>query len=346
MTQLLIKALEAAVAGPAEKKQLQARMVARDIPLVEKELGETYMILGEDGKKGRARDLLLSDNLNSTTLIQTEIYRTIIEGAEPAKCFRNALPNIPMTSPTLQINVGESGSYAPVVAEGAEIPIKTQKYTPRTWTAVKFGERPVITQEMVDDSLFAVIELETKKVGLRIENSLNQWGLKTMMDNAGQEHDINAAAGTVAGVQAIIGARSLLVGVGYIPDTIIMHPSATSYLLKDFVPGYTPEAMGYVREGKLPRILGCTPYECGAACTTTTEPFASSSYVWGAPTDSYIGYLVFDSKSAGAIGKRQDIRIKNFNDVIRDLQNFTVTARFAVQYGVANAISRVEFGGA
>lgn len=353
MTQMLIRALEAANAGGVEGKKIQEEIVSRYLPQVERELGSAYMILSADGKKVRARELLKSDALDSTTLIQTEIRRTIIEGSEPAKCFRGdangqggAMAGIPMNSKTMQINIGESGAYAPIVDEGSEIPIRTQTYTPRTWTAVKFGERPVITQEMIDDSLFAVAELEIRKAGLRIENSLNQWCVQTLMDNAGDEFDINAAAGSVAGVQALLGARAKLTGLGYIPNTYVAHPSASTYLFKDFIPGYTPEAMALVREATLPRVLGCNGFECGVECTTTTAPYKSASYTWGAPTDGYIGYLMYDRNNAGYIGTRQDIQIKDFQDVIRDLRNFTVTGRYAVQYGVANSFVRVEFGGA
>lgn len=354
MTQLLIRALEVAAADGAKKKELQENIIRTYLPQVERELGGVaYVIQNADGKKFRARELLKSDALDSTTLIQTEIRRTIIEGAEPAKCFRGdangqggAMAGIPMNSKTLQINIGESGSYAPIVDEGSEIPIKTQDYEARTWTAVKFGERPTITQEMIDDSLFAVAELEIRKAGKRIENSLNQWCIRTFMDNAGNEFDINAAAGTVAGVTALLGARATLTADGYIPNTYVAHPNASQYLLKDFLPGYTPEALAIIREATLPRALGCNGFECGVECTTTTSPFKSASLIWGAPTNDYIGYLMYDRESAGYIGTRQDIVIKEFDDVIRDLKNFTVTGRYAVQYGVANAIARVEFGGA
>ncbi len=355
MTQLLIRALEAvAEENGAKKKTLTEDIVRRWLPKVERELGVSYMVQDSNDKVVRARELLLSDAIESTTLIQTEIRRTIIEGAEPAKCFRGdsvtgqggAMAGIPMSAKSLQVNIGESGTYAPIVAEGAEIPIETQDYEPRTWTAVKFGVRPLITQEMIDDSLFAVAELEIRKAGKRIENSLNQWCVRTLMDNAGNEHDINAAAGTVAGIQAILGARTLLMADGYIPNTYVAHPNASQYMIKDFIPSYTQEALSVVREATLPRAAGCNGFECGVACDTTTAPFASSTYLWGAPTDSYIGYLVYDRDNAGYIGTRQDIIVKEFDDVIRDLKNFTVTGRYAVQYGVANAISRVEFGGA
>jgi hypothetical protein len=56
--------------------------------------------------------------------------------------------------------------------------------------------------------------------------------------------------------------------------------------------------------------------------------------------------VVFDSKSCGGIGMRQDTRVEQYKDPIRDLVGMSVTMRAACQYGVANAISRVEYGGA
>lgn len=355
MTQLLIRALEAVATEGAAGKAIQNEIVTKYLPQVERELGNVaYMIENANGKKFRARELLKSDALDSTTLIQTEIRRTIIEGSEPAKCFRGdsitgqggAMAGIPMTAKQIQINVGESGSYAPIVGEGAEIPIRTQTYDPRTWTALKFGDRPAITQEMIDDSLFAVAEMEIAKCGKRIENSLNQWCVQVLMDNAGDEYDINAVTTTVAGSAALFKARTKLTAKGFIPNTYVAHSNATQYLFKDFLPSYTPEAMKIISEATLPRVAGCNGFECSAEVTTSSKPTKSASYTWGAPDDSYIGYLMFDRESAGYLGTRQDIIVKEYDDVIRDLKNFTVTGRFAAQYGVANSIVRVEFGGA
>jgi hypothetical protein len=348
MTQLLVKALEAAVAGPAEQKRLQARMVAQDIPLVERQLGYTYMIQGEDGKQYKARELLLSEAVETGTLIQTEIYRTVLEGSEPAKCFRNAVPVFKMNSNVMQINIGETGTYAPFVAEGSEIPINTQDYTARTWTSRKFGERPTITREMVEDALFNVVEMEIRKTGYRIENTLNQWMLQVLIENAGNEHDIAAAAGTVAGVKAVIAARQLNAADGFISDTIVYHPAMTNYLYADFVPGYTPAAQNYINTGTLPPVMGCRVFECGVELTSTSSPtkVSSAGYDWAPPTDGKIGGLVYDSKSCGGIGMRHDIRVEECKDPIRDLIGMAVTMRAACQYGVANSICRIETGGA
>jgi hypothetical protein len=249
-----------------------------------------------------------------------------------------------MKSNAMTINVGETGTYAPFISEGSEIPINTQDYTARTWTSKKFGERPVITREMVDDALFSVVELEVRKTGQRIENTLNQWMLQVLMDNAGNEHDLAAAISTNGGVKAAIAARALCVADGFIPDRIVTHPALTPYLFIDFVPGYNPIAQQITQAGSLPPIMGCLPFECGVACTSASTPTASTQ-AWGDKTDGNMGMLIFDSKSCGGIGMRQDTRIEQYNDPVRDLLGISVTMRAACQYGVANAIARVEYGG-
>jgi hypothetical protein len=345
MTQLLIKALEAAMAGPAEKKALSEKIVARDLAAFEKSTGTRYMIEGSDGKMGKARELLLSEAVESTTLIQTEINRTIMEGSEPAKCFRNAVPVFAMNGNTMQINIGETGTYAPIVAEGSEIPINNQAYTARTWTAKKFGERPMITREMVNDALFSVIELEVRKTGYRIENTLNQWMLSVLIENAGNDHDIAAGTGNDKGINAMISARQQNLIDGYVSDTIVIHPGATSLIYAGYVPSYNPSAQNYINTGQLPTIVGMKLLECGVAYSQTSAPFKASAagYEWSPATADDLGAIVFDSNSCGGIGMREDTRVEQFTDPIRDLVGMSVTMRAACQYGVANSICRVTY---
>jgi hypothetical protein len=55
---------------------------------------------------------------------------------------------------------------------------------------------------------------------------------------------------------------------------------------------------------------------------------------------------LFDSRKVGGIGMRQDLFVEDYRDPLRDLVGGKVSMRVACQYGLANAISRVEYGGA
>lgn len=350
MTQLLIKALEAAhLQDSAEQKRLQAAIATKYIPLVEKELGMTYMIQGEDGKIGKARDLLLTEAVETGTLVQTEVSRTVMEGSKPAQCMRNAVPIYPMKSNVMDVLIRPAGRYAPFVGEGSEYTIKTQDYTKMTLTAKKIGEIPLCSKEMVADSQFAVIEMEMQAAGAACENTLNQWMLQVLLDNAGNEYDINAAVAALGGAAAIREAKALIAADGFHADQVIYHPQVETYICKDYTPiAYNPVAQEQMRTGLLPMILGCRLHECGVELTTTTTPVASSSYTWGAPDNGYIGMVLIDKQKCGGIGMRQDIFVEDFRDPLRDLIGGKVSMRAACQYatGNTNAISRVEYGGA
>lgn len=303
------------------------RALQRIVETIPRELGTVY-----DGKIEPVRELLLSTAIESTTLLQTEMHATVLEGAEPWKCMRQACTVLPMKANTLTIPVGEVGSYAPEVAEGAEIPISDQDYTAVTLTAKKYGVRPMITDEMVADALYPVIEMEIRKAGAKLENTLNQIALTNLIDNtSANEHD---ASGSNLGIKAIATAIKKVKADGFIPDRIILHPDAEALIMADYIPtGYVGAEAA--QSGKLPNLLGLSPF--------ITNVADASSQTWEYNSDGDIGMVVFDSGNSTVIGERQPITIKRFDDVIRQLQGGTVSARWAVGALQANAGARIEY---
>jgi len=303
------------------------RALQRIVETIPRELGTVY-----DGKIEPVRELLLSTAIESTTLLQTEMHATVLEGAEPWKCMRQACTVLPMKANTLTIPVGEVGSYAPEVAEGAEIPISDQDYTAVTLTAKKYGVRPMITDEMVADALYPVMEMEIRKAGAKLENTLNQIALTNLIDNtSANEHD---ASGSNLGIKAIATAIKLVKADGFIPDRIVLHPDAEALIMADYIPtGYVGAEAA--QSGKLPNLLGLSPF--------ITNVADASSQTWEYNSDGDIGMVVFDSGNSTVIGERQPITIKRYEDIVRQLQGGTVSARWAVGTLQANAGSRIEY---
>lgn len=322
-SKMLEKYLHISYAGNYDKKQM--------VEAIPRELTHWSANEGKEGKVVRVRELLQSEAIESTTLIQTEVYGTVLEGAEPAKVMRDVLPVVKAKSNKLDWVLGEAGTYAGKVAEGAEIPVDTQDYSKRTFTVEKYGVRPLITRELVEDGLFDVVTLELRKAGARIENALNQEALSVIIENAGLEHD---TTGSNQGVKAIASAMGLVRGAHFNPDTIILHPEAEALILRDYVPGSYGnkwEASGQVRA-----ILGLK-----SVVTGVTDN--SSTYTWDYDSDGDIGMCVLDSKNAGAIVIRRDISVERYSDPIRDLIGIGVTARFDADRLHANASARVEY---
>lgn len=283
-----------------------------------------------DGKLMRVKELLLSENVESTTLIQAEVHKTVMEGAEPSICLRNALQTIPMKTKVMNWTVGETGSYAPEVAEGADIPLYNQDYASVEFKAKKYGGRPAITNELLEDSPFALAEIEMQKAGRRIENTMNQNGVTEMIDTfATNEHD---TAGNNQGIKAIAKAVSNVRAQGFIPDTLIMHPEAEAAVLAEFVPTNYFPTESIVRTGMVPNLLGLRAFTCGVTSNGTKT--------WGYGADE-IGMVVYDSMAAAAIGMRRDITVEEYSDPIKDMTSMTVTGRHDVEVMLEKAGSRI-----
>lgn len=303
------------------------RALEHIVESIPRALGTVY-----DGKVEPVRELLLTTAIESTTLIQTEMHATVLEGAEPWKCMRQACVTLPMKANTLTIPVGEVGSYAAEVAEGAEIPISVQDYSAVTLTAKKYGVRPMITDEMVADALYPVMEMEIRKAGAKMENTLNRLALTELIDNtSANEHD---TTGANLGIKAIATAIKLVKADGFIPDRIVLHPDAEALIMADYIPtGYVGAEAA--QNGKLPNLLGLSPF-----ITNVTD---ASSQTWEYNSDGDIGMVVFDSANGTVIGERQPITVKRFDDVIRQLQGGAISARWAVDTLQANAGARIKY---
>ena len=161
----LTKLLESGFAGNAE----QSRLLNKE---------SFKLAVGKDIHK-----LLQSERtaIADSTLVQEEVYNTVLEGTEPVKCMREVIPIHPVDSYSIRFVKGEAGTYANKVAEGSKIEIDTQEYSKQDITIDKYGVRPLITNELIEDSLFSVVELELKKAGARLENALNREMLYKML---------------------------------------------------------------------------------------------------------------------------------------------------------------------
>jgi len=308
----LTRLLQLAYAGNSERTKL---------------LNDPHVIHDLGGKNSKTYKTLLQSNaINETTLLQEEVWKTVVEGAEPFKCFRDVLPIINTDSYSVRVVTGESGAYAQDIAEGAEIPIDTSSFSKTDITIKKIGTRPLITNELIEDALFDVVELELKKAGARLENKLNRDCLQAILSGMDGITDVDPA-GTNLAVSDLATARALVEAEGRMPDTLITHPIAEGQLLKDSNLVYVAYAgQGRTLEtGELPRILGLKPYTLSV---TVEDGF---TYYWdGTDAANHYYALVLDSKNTAYIAMRRDITIERYDDPIHDLLGISCTMRYGV----------------
>jgi len=273
--------------------------------------------------------LLQSENtaITDSTLVQEEVYKTISEGAEPFKCMREVCPITGAETYQTRVLKGETGTYADEVAEGGAIPIDTQSYTTITIPIKKYGTRPVITNELIDDALFDVVEMELRKAGSRMENALNRYVLNKML-NGDYKIATNtmSPAGTHIAVSDIALAAKKVKKQNYMPDILVTHPTAEGYLLQDSNLAYvayagtpSPLTMGIV-----PKLMGLTPYTCTA--TDKADP------TWDDTTAaSDVTAMVFSKADFAMIRMKDDLTVENYDDPIHDLIGISCKMRFGAE---------------
>jgi len=276
------------------------------------------------GEADRVRKLLMGEGSDSTTLIQEEVHKTILEGAEPAQCMRNVLPTITCKTSSLRYVTGGTAGYADEVSEGAEIPIHNTSFSKTDFVIKKIGVRPVITRELVEDGLFDAVEHELRKSGVRMENKLNRDALAAVIGTSAQNQ--NASTDDLAHVTDLTDARAKICSANFHPDKFVMHPEYEGSLLKDTNLVYANYAGGSeaLRKGTVgTTLVGLKPYVCGVTTANGSWDFSG--------TAGDVGAVVLDSLNAGAIAIRQDIKVEEYDDVIHDLVGMAITMRYDVK---------------
>ncbi len=264
--------------------------------------------------------------INDSTLVQEEVYRTVLEGTEPARCMRDVVPTIQTDSYSVRFVKGEAGTYSGKIAEGGVIDVDTQTYTKQDITIDKYGTRPLITNELIEDSLFGIIELELKKAGTRMENGLNRVILDQILngDNKISTSTLNPE-GTHLSVSDLARAVAMIKKQDYLPDCLVTHPTAEGYLLQDSNLAYVSYAgsPGALRQGNPgTNLMGLKLFTC-----TATDK--ASGPTWDDTTaGSDVTAIVLSKNDLAALCMRRDLTVERYEDPIHDLVGISLTQRY------------------
>ena len=303
---------------------------------IEREIPRSLAYYDWDGKKVNARELLQSEGLAATNLIPTETVATVVEGANAVKCFRDAFITVQMPSAVYTHPYGATTSYAPIVAEGAEVPALTETISVATLTAKKVGTRPLITNEMVSDAKYNAIAEEIRYAGEQIENTINRDCLNNLIDNSRASYSTDSGGSGATPLKFIGTALGTLIGRGFRGTDIIFHPSMYGATLAAFSSLSTDKASRVTDAGGIGNLYGLRPHLCGIDDSAAT-------YVWGWGTDNYSGCVLIDRAKAGVLGFREDIHVQQYPETIRDMQGMTVLCRFDSSSILATAAQFVQY---
>ncbi len=321
----------------------QRRDLVRRIPA---EMGVSKIddFMSNDPTAGRyqARELLLTDAIESTSIIQEQVLRTVIAGAEKFQVIRDAgVAWYPTKSNALRVPLGEAQRNADIVAEGSEIPDRTMDYDKRDFTIVKYGVKPRISFEMIEDGLVDVVAEEIFYAGAAVENRLNYDALTALATNAGNTTTTGGCAGAGIALSVLRDAKGLIKADGFIADTIIMSGEFEEDLLLNSNLAYASYAGGAeaIRAGTLPASLMGMKWFVTDNGSTTVD--GTNPWEYGSSAD--VGAIVMEAKRGCGVAMRRDRTVKKFEDITRELQTITVTMRADVNYLHANAVAKCNW---
>ena len=311
----LTKMLEYSFAGNAERSRMANT--------------ESFKTIVLDTISKADKELLLSEGMEATPLLQTEVYNTILEGAQPMMICRNIFPIV--NTDTNQIRVTyESGSFgmAEDVAEGAAIPIHTENFATHNIDIKKIGVRPVITNELIEDGLWDMVEFELRRAGEKIEHKFNYDVIGEACNLVTYSNIGKTDSDGACGPSLIAGAIKDLQNKNRQPTDIILTPTAyhswvtSSNLLQAHQAGDNRALRGY----EAGEMMGLKQH-----MLTINGP-SDGTYSWNGKYDAAneIGALICDP-SYCMIGMRRDISVEQYDDPIHDLVGIAATMRYGVK---------------
>ena len=270
------------------------------------------------------RELIFS-RADESDFVQTHVWMEIAEEAKKREVGRQLVETIRPKDNIVQIDIDPAeGATAPTVAPGTEIPSKTENVTSSKITCFKIGTRPIITGEMIEDSLFPAVGKQLRYAGRRVAlredlvimrqvryntaettYTVSDSSLSNNVDTAGTMTDNN-----------ISSAIDYIETDGFQPDTAAFHTNLMADIRTETAfainAGWTKGASATMEKG--------TPGSLWNLNIISTNHGLSA-------TADHVAGMILDKSAGVRFALRRDTTVKNYEDPIRDLVGMSVTKR-------------------
>lgn len=273
------------------------------------------------------RELLTTSvGAEGTLLIPRKILDTLISSVDRKRIDRSLAmqvvgpDGVPGSSLDVDL-VDENTSQVTRVAEGAPVPIYTATYSNINIKPAKYGSRPLITKEMIEDSKFDLIESNIKEAGRKLADNESTLIIA----------QLDTAANSVSG-GANITIANLTRGMQYLEDNdyeptdLVVGPEVANDLrnIDTFVEadktggGTTPSSR------LIGTIFGMAVHEVSPNAGITS----TSSYV-------------LDRNHAYMVVEKRPPTVERYDDSTHDLTGVVITQRLAVSAIRTKAIAKI-----
>jgi len=257
-------------------------------------------------------------------LIPKTIYNTLIEAAKKKLLPRELAaiyvgPNgIPGSSVDLNLVTADSMKVFRV-AEGAVIPIDTPAYSSTNLKPIKYGVRPFITKEMIEDGKWDLLEHSIRTAGTEIAENENDL-IETVLDGASNA----VSAGATVTIADITRAMQYIEDADYTPTDLIVTAEIMNDLrnLDLLVEAQKFGSNELLRRGYVGNIYGLRVWVVGSSWTSTKA-------------------YVIDRDNAFAIAEKRPVSVERYNRLEDDMVGAVVTTRIVVKELRNSAIAEI-----
>lgn len=249
-------------------------------------------------------------------LIPRKIYATLIAAVQkkllPRELAAIRIGRAGIPGSSLDMDLEDVDSMAVYkVAEGAGVPFKVQTYTSFNLKPDKYGVRPNITTEMIEDSKFPLLKRNIENAGIKMAENET----KLIINNALANGTNTVSGGVSATISNMTRAIQYLEDADYEATDIIMGPEFATDVrnIDTFTEANKFGNNEMLKNGFIGTMFGMNAYRVSGNIMTTTTAY------------------VIDRKHAYMLVEKRPITVKNYDEVSRDLSGSVVTQRIAAR---------------
>lgn len=258
-------------------------------------------------------------------LTERTIYDTLIKAVDkkiiPRTLAARYVPPAGIKGSSVDIDLETADSSVIYrIAEGAAVPISVPLFTSLNIRPAKYGGRPLVTKEMMEDGKWDLLAHAIERAGKELaenESSL----VVTALDGAAN----TVTGGAAITIANVARAMQYVENADFTPDTMVLGVEVANDIrnIDTFAEADKFGSREMQEKGFIGRFYGMDLFELSPAAL--------------AATTSYI----FDRAEAYAIAEKRPITVSNYDDQTHDLSGAVITQRLAVAALRTSSISKI-----
>ena len=305
-------------------------------------LGSTTLTTGSMGAAG------------ASYLIPDKIYATLFENARGMDIAPLISNVVDTPGATLKVDAEIDGQYKPHFGSGGgEAPTETMETAQGTITPRLFLINIGITNEMIEDSLFDLMDMHVRVAGKAMGEFSTQMALFPVMDDhratattyrvEGAYNGVNSGGATTFDISDLLEAESQNAMDGFATDVAVIPPHGPgTFLLGAAGDPHDWNLLRkvYLKHNPIGNVCGIDIVRC--LHMTTADTPAANQYYSGLYSTTWHVLALNKTYGIQTVRKRW-LKIENYSDPIKDLAGAVVSARQGHLVAYADACCVISF---